>query len=92
MEMGGEQRAAFVDVMQMLDRGPGDRQPVEGGGAAADLVQDDQRARAGLIEDSRGLHHLHHKGRAPARQIVGGADAREQPVDHADMCLLGRHE
>ncbi len=45
VEMGGEQRAATIDVVQMLDRRPGDRQPVEGGGAAPDLIQDDQRMR-----------------------------------------------
>ena len=83
--MRGEQRAAAIVLVQMLDRRPGDRQPVEGRGAAADLVEDDQRAFAGLIEDRRGLDHLDHEGRAPARQIVGGADAGEQPIDHADM-------
>ena len=92
VEMRGEQRAALIDVVQVLDRRPGDRQPVEGGGAAADLVQDDQRAAARLIEDGGGLHHLDHEGGAPARQIVGGADAREQPVDHADARELRRHE
>ena len=40
----------------------------------------------------RGLHHLHHEGGAAARQIVGGADAREQPVDDADPRPRRRHE
>jgi hypothetical protein len=44
VEVGGEQRAAAVDLVQVLDRRPGDRQAVEGRGAAADLVEDDQRA------------------------------------------------
>ncbi len=70
-----EQRAAAVALMQMLDRGPGDRQAVEGRGAAADLVEDDQRPLAGLVEDHGGLDHLDHEGRAAPRQIVGGADA-----------------
>ena len=90
--MGREQRAAAVDLVQMLDRGPGDRQPVEGRGAAADLVEDHQRLRAGLVQDRRGLDHLDHEGRAAARQVVGGADAAEQPVDDADPRRLGRHE
>ena len=45
VEMRGEQRAAFVDFVQVLDRRPGNRQAVEGRGAAADLVEDDKRAR-----------------------------------------------
>ena len=61
---------------------------VECGGAAADLVEDHQRARGRLVEDRGGLHHLDHEGRAAARQIVGGADPGEQPVDDADMRLL----
>ena len=83
------QRLALV---QMLDRGPGDREPVEGGGAAADLVEDDKRALAGLVEDHGGLDHLDHEGGAAAREIVGGADAREQPVDDADAGAGRRHE
>ena len=90
--MRGEQRAAAVDLVQMLERRPGDREPVEGRGAAADLVEDDEGARARLVEDRGGLDHLDHEGRAPAREIVGGADAAEQPVDHADMRRCRRHE
>ena len=37
-----------------------------------------------LVEDRGGLDHLHHEGGAAAREIVGRADAREQPVDDAD--------
>ena len=90
--MRGEQRAAAVDLVQMLDRRPGDREPVEGRGAAADLVEDDQRARARLVEDRRRLDHLDHEGRAAAREIVGRADAAEQPVDDADMGRPRRHD
>ncbi len=90
--VGGEQGAAAVDLVQMLDAGPGDRQPVEGRGAAADLVEDHQRAGAGLVEDGRRLDHLDHEGRTAARQIVGGADAAEQPVDDADPAVVRRHE
>ena len=90
--MRGKQRAAAVLLVQMLDRRPGDRQAVEGRGAAPDLVEDDERALARLVEDRRGLDHLDHEGRAAAREIVGRADAAEQPVDHADPRALGRHE
>ena len=82
--MRREQRAATVHLVQVLDRRPGDREPVEGRGAAPDLVEDDERARAGLVEDRGGLDHLDHEGRAAAREIIGCADAREQPIDDAD--------
>ena len=82
--MGGEQRPAAIDVMEMLDRRPGDRQAVEGRGAAADLIEDDEGALARLVEDGGGLDHFDHEGRAAARQIIGGADAAEQAVDDAD--------
>ena len=72
-----EQRSAAIVLMQMLDRRPRDRQAVEGRGPAPDLIEDHQRALAGLVEDRGGLYHLDHEGRAPARQIIRRADARE---------------
>ena len=92
VEVGGEQAAAAVDLVQMLDHRPGQRQAVIGGGAAADLVQDHEAARPGQVQDAGGLDHLDHEGRAAAREVVGGADAGEQPVDHADMGRSRRHE
>ena len=47
---------------------------------------------AGLVQDRRGLDHLDHEGRAPARQVVGGADPAEELVDDADPRLARRHE
>ena len=44
MEMRREQGPAAGLVVQRLNRGPGDRKPIERGGAAADLVEDDERA------------------------------------------------
>src|SRR5438034_572573 len=92
VKMRDEQRAAAVLFVQMLDRRPGDRQPVEGRGAATDLVENDQRARPRLIEDRGGLDHFHHEGGAAAGEIVGGADPGEQPVDDADARAARRHE
>jgi hypothetical protein len=63
----GEQRAAAVDVVQMLQGRPGDRQAIERRRAAADLVQDDETSRRRLVEDGGGLDHLDHEGGTPAR-------------------------
>ena len=89
--VGGEEGAAPVDLVEMLDRRPGDGEAVEGGGAAADLVEDDERARPRLVEDGGGLDHLDHEGRAAAGEIVGRADPAEQAVDDADPRRFRRH-
>ncbi len=68
--MRGEEAAAAIGLMQVLDGGPGDGKTVERGGAAADLVEDDKGTVAGLVEDRRRFHHLDHEGRATARQVV----------------------
>src|SRR5207248_7332267 len=52
--MGREEGAAAVDLMQMLEAGPGDREPVERRGAAADLVENDEGMRARLVQNGRG--------------------------------------
>jgi len=62
--MRREQRPAAIDLVQVFERRPGDRQPVKGRGAAADLVEDDKTLRPCLVQDRRGLDHLDHKGRA----------------------------
>ena len=84
MEMCGENRAAADRRVQRFQHRPRDGEPVQGGGATADLVHHHQGARPGLVQDRRGLGHLDHEGGAPARQVVRSADAAEQPVHHAD--------
>src|SRR3546814_5910867 len=70
MVMRCEEATAFVHLMHRLDHRPGERKPVIGRGAAPDLVQYDEALRGRLREDRRGLDHLDHEGRAPAREIV----------------------
>ena len=41
-------------------------------------------SRGGVVEDVRGLDHLDHEGALAAREVVGGADAGEDAVHHAD--------
>ena len=92
MIMGGEQGPAPVHLVQMLEACPGDRQPVIGRGAAANLVEDDKGPVCRPVEDGGGLHHLDHKGRATAGQIIRGADPAEHAVDHADGAAFRRYE
>ena len=89
--VGGEQAPAAVDVVQVLERRPGDREAVPGRGAPADLVEDHQRPRPGLVQDGGGLDHLDHEGRAAPGQVVGRPDPAEELVDDADPGRPGRH-
>ena len=91
VEMGGEKRPATIDLVQVLDGGKGDGQAVIGRRSPADLVEDDQRPFAGLVEDRRRLDHLDHEGRASFGEIVGSPHPAEQPVDDPDMGPGRRH-
>src|SRR5580692_4625758 len=55
MEMCGENGTATHGGMKRFQNGPGDREPVGRGGAAADFVDHDQRPRTSLMEDRRRL-------------------------------------
>lgn len=78
--------------MQELRDRPGDRKPVERARAAADLFENDQALRRHMVQDVRGFDHLDHEGALAARQVVGRADARENPVDQPELHRLGRNE
>src|ERR1700755_2117385 len=92
MVVRSKERARLVGDAQMFGRRPGDGQAVEGGSAAADFIEDDETSLCRLIEDGGGFYHLHHEGRAAAREIIGGADTREQPVNDPDMCRFRRYK
>ncbi len=90
----GEQRPRsrrLVGDDELGDR-PGDAHAVERRRAAADLVEDDQAPRRRGVEDAGGLAHLDHERRVAAGDVVGGADAGEDPVDHRQPRLAGRDE
>ena len=57
-------------LVQVLGDRPGEREAVEGRGAAADLVEEDQAARGRLAEDRRRLAHLDHERRLAAAEVV----------------------
>jgi len=61
-------------------------------GAAADLVQNNQRPRRGLAEDRRCLKHLHHERVASRRKAARGAGPAEELVNDTDPSAPGRNE
>ena len=89
--MGGKQRPTPVHVVQMLQRRPGNRQPVIGRRPPPDLIQDHQRPVIRLIEDRRRFHHLDHEGRPAPCQIIRRPDPAEQLADQPQSGRLRRH-
>ena len=86
----GEQRLGANVLMDMLDHGPSQREPIIGGSAAADFVQHDEAARRGGVQDHRRFGHLHHERGPAARQIIGRADAREHAIDDRQQRAIRR--
>src|SRR5207302_5367342 len=80
----GEQRPGPGLVVQTFDDAPREAEAVEGARAAADLVEDDEAARRGVVQYVRRLAHLDHEGGLAARQVVARADAREDAVHQVD--------
>src|SRR5687768_9145951 len=80
-EHGHGLRGTFV---KPLADGPGDREAIKGRGAAADLVEKNQRAVSGVVEDVRGLDHLDEEGRLAAGEVVACADAGKQAVNNPE--------
>ena len=78
--MGGEQRPGANLRMDSLHHRPRQRQAVVGGRAPPDLVQHQQAALGGGIQNHRRFGHLHHEGGPSPRQVVRRPDAREHPV------------
>jgi hypothetical protein len=83
MVVGAQQSAASQPVNQVAKNGKGYCMPVKGGGAASQLVDDDQRMRGCLAEHYLNVLHFDQEGagRHRARQfvyrhVVGKARAR----------------
>ena len=93
LEIVRREEGVGVDAARQLHgAGPGQREAVEGARAAADLVHQHEALLGGVVQDRRGLGHFHHERRAPAGQVVGGADAGEDAVEGPDHRFLRRHE
>ena len=72
--MRGEQRQRAHLVVQVFRHAPRDRKSVEGGRAAADLVENDERLRRGVMQNVRGLVHLDEECGLAACEIVRRKD------------------
>ncbi len=92
--MGGEEglAAELSRIVEILHDGAGDRQPVECARSTADLVEHDEASRRCVGEDVGGFEHLHHERALAGRDVVLGADAREDAVDDANAGLVGGNE
>ncbi len=69
-----------VGECEVFGDGPCEGEAVEGGGAASDLVEDDEGAVGGVVEDVGGLCHLDHEGGESLVERVVGADSGEDAV------------
>ena len=85
MIVGGEHHLGPLPALvQLLRHRPGDGEAIEGRGAAAHLVEEDEAARRRVVQDARRLDHLDQEGALAARQIVLGPDARQDAIDQPD--------
>ena len=62
MVVSGEQRLRADAVDDVLGHRPGDGQTVERARASTDLIEDDEAALGGIVQDVCGLGHLNHEG------------------------------
>jgi len=79
-------------LLEMLDYGPGDREAVEGGGAAADLVEEDEACGRGVMEDGGDLAHFDEECGAATGEIIAGADAGEDAVGDGKLGAVRGNE
>ena len=70
---------------------PRDAHSVKGGGAAADLVEDEQAVFGSALQNLSHLAHLHHEGGLARGQVIRCAHAGIDAVHHADLRRPCRH-
>ena len=90
--VGGEERERPVALQELPRDGPGEGESVEGRSAAPDLVHQHQAPFGRVVEDIGRFGHLDHEGRAPAREVVGRTDAREDLIDRPEARRFRRNE
>src|ERR1044071_3520393 len=79
-------------IMDVFDDAPGNRESIIGGGAAPDLIQDQQAAGGGVMQDVGGFDHFHHECGLPRMDLVLGADAGEDPVNETHSGRVGGYK
>ena len=92
MVVGGEDAAALHAGDEIGEDGVGDGHAVEGGGPAAQLVDDGQTSIRPVAENALGLLHLNEEGALALLQPVRGTDSREDAVHYLAPVALGGHE
>src|SRR6266850_7203983 len=92
MIMRGEERACARVLLKMLDDGPRDGEAIERGGAAADFVEEHEARRRGVIQNGGNFAHFYEKRRTATREIVAGADAREDTIRNGQPGLASGNE
>ena len=85
-------RAPVGIVVQVLDDGPSDGDPIVGAGTTTQLVEEDEGARCEGVEDTGGFLHLDHEGRFATGDIVGGSDTGEDAIGEPKVGGFGRDE
>ena len=78
-------RRARLALEQVLADRLRDREPVDRARAAADLVDQQQAAVGRAAQDVRRFRHLDVERRLSRREVVAGADAREDAIDDAEL-------
>ena len=92
MVVGREEGFGADAAVDVFDHGPGEGEAIVGGGAAPDLIEHNQAARGGGVEDHGGFSHLDHEGGPAAGEIVGGPDASKYAIDDGDESRFCGHE
>ena len=92
MIVRGEDSAAAGLFVQVLNGRPGDGKAVPGRRSPAHFIEDHEAARGRLIQDRGGLDHFDHESGPPAREIIRGTDAREDPVSETEPHRSRWHE
>src|SRR5215204_113552 len=82
----------FGRIVQVFSDGPRDRETIEGGSPASNLIKQHERTRRCAVKDCRRLRHLHHEGAASTRKIVRRANARPNAIKHRQASALRRNE
>ncbi len=79
-------------AMDIFDDRPCQRQSIVGTGSPPDLVEHQQAAFGGVMQDVGRLHHLDHERRLPGVDHVLRADAGEDAINNANGRRRSRDE